>query len=742
MFSSALDAALRYADLGWPVFPCKPDKKPFTAHGFRDASVEHAQIVEWWRQWPEAQVGVACGAAGICVVDLDMGNGKDGIAAFARLEDEHGPHWCGLIATTPRGGRHLVYLMPEDPVPNGQDIVETQSGIDVRGDGGYIVVPSPSSPGREWVVGHPFEDDKNTGVSDITQMPEWVERMARGGRRVHHASPAGQSGTEMVLLDAQVAAIKRALQFIDSDPRDTWIRVGMALKSTGAREQAYELWCGWSKTSPKFDPKTQVYQWNSLREFFLDGHEVTIATLFHIAKQGGYQPVLEDELAAEAPAEPPDVPVVEPPRKRPFPRELMNVPGLVGDVAAWMVESSTRQQPAMCLASAIAMMGAVLGRRVATPTDLRTNVYCLGIGETACGKDPGVRLPQLLLSRAGLQSLVGPGEWKSDSGLRAALLDAPAHLACVDEFTKVLAALSGARIPAHLLELWAASNSVHLSPAYANRQLNKPVTIEQPNLCVYGTGVPEELFSSLDRGALQDGFLNRILVFFADDQLPQRRKVGRADPPAELVERLAGLAKVLAEQAGNLAHRPEAKVDARMVAMSTTAEDELERIESENEARIVAMRARGEPLSDLWVRTGAHVAKLALIRAVSDDPGRAIELADVCWARDVVVWCLERTMAEAESRVADSQQEALTKRVLRVIVEAGVGGLTGSQLTKRTQWLRRADRKDIVATLIETGDVVTATEPTGTKPTTIYVAANLANATTTSAPGAEAAAVG
>lgn len=734
MFSSALDAALRYAELGWPVFPCKVDKRPFTAHGFKDATTATDQIVAWWRQWPAAQVGVACGAAGICVVDLDMGSGKDGIAALARLEAEHGPHWCGLIASTPRGGRHLVYLMPAEPMPNDVDIVEKQSGIDVRGDGGYIVVPSPASPGREWVVGDPFEVDKATGASDLIQMPEWVEKMARGGRRVHASSPAGESGRTMPLSEAQVAAIQRALQHVDADPRDTWIRIGMALKSTGAREQAYELWCAWSKTSPKFDAKDQLYQWNSLREFFLDGHEITIATLFHMAKQGGYQPALDDEVAAEAvPAAEPSAVPPPPTIKRPFPRELMNVPGLVGDIAAWMVACSTRQQPAMCLASAIALMGAVLGRKVATATDLRTNVYCLGIGETACGKDPGVRLPQLLLTRAGLGHLVGPGEWKSDSGLRAALIDAPSHVACCDEFTKLLDALSGRQVPAHLkgikrylLEFWTASNSVHGSPAYANRIINKPVSIESPNLCVYGTGVPEELFSSLDRGALKDGFLNRILVFFADEQLPPRRKVGRAEPPQELVDRLVSVAKSL--EVGNLAMLPGATPAARIVQMTDAASDLLEGIEVENDQRVREMRARAEPLSDLWVRLGAHISKLALIRAVSDDPTRLVEAADVCWARDLVVWCLERTMAEAESRVADSQQEAQTKRVLRIIAEGGARGLTGNELTRRTQWLRRGDRKDIVTTLIESGELSTAvTESTGNKPITTYVAARFAS---------------
>ncbi len=707
-FNSPLDAALRYAAIGWPVFPCHAeDKRPCTEHGFHDATTDRDTLVQWFGiRWPNAAVAVACGAAGLCVIDLDVGKGKDGRAEFARLEDDHGPHWCGLIASTPRGGLHYYYIMPAEPIARTLGV---RPGIDVCGDGGYVVLPSPASPGRTWAVGDPFEN--TDGETDVTQMPDWVETFARGGRRVHAQSPAGKAPATQ-LSDERVASIRDALRYIDSDERQTWIRVGMALKSTSARDQAYDLWCEWSRTSPKYDEKVQAKQWRSLHEFFADGHEVTIETLFFLAKKGGYLPT-QDVLPADVAVEP--RPVAKP--SRPFPRELMNVPGLVGDVARWMVDSSTRQQHAMCLASSLVTMGAVLGRRVATPTDLRSNVYCLGIGETACGKDPSVRLPHVLLKRAKLEHLIGPGEWKSDSGLRAALIDSPSHAAFCDEFTKLLDAMAGKNAPSHLkgikrylLELWAASNSIHYAPAYANRALNKPVTIEQPNLCVYGTGVPSELFSSLDRGVVQDGFLNRILVFFADEQLPERRVVGRAEPPEALVKQLQELDRHVAQGLGEFASMSQASPVARIIPMTEDALRLLDDLERENEKRVTKMRAAREDLSDLWVRLGAQIAKIALIRSASDDPDRAIGVGDVAWARDLVVWCLERTMIEAASRLSDSAQEALVKRVLRIIVESGPDGVTINTLTRRTQWLRRSDRQDILLTLQDSGEILVQQE--------------------------------
>lgn len=759
-FTSPLDAALRYAEIGWPVFPCGPDKKPRIAksdggNGFLDATTDHDQIVKWWRRYPDAQIGVATEAAGLCVIDLDLApdDGKDGIASFSRLVDENGLHGCGLIAATPRGGRHYVYLAPAESVTSGSDIIEG-SGIDVRAAGAYIVVPSPASPGREWVTGDPFE--QVDGETDIVGMPPWVEQLVRQNRTKSRGSAEGStdSGRPMPLDEVQVRRIREALEHIANDNRKPWLRVGMALKSTGARDQAYALWVEWSRrygtegaVHPKFNEKDQAYQWRSIHEYRLDGSEVTIATLFYMAKEGGWIPSLEDEVAIGiehaaaqfggeqvAPDDKPDAPT----KVRPFPLELMNCHGLVGDIANWMARSSTRKQPALCLAATMTSLGALLGRRVASPSDLRTNLYALGIGETASGKGAGIKLPQLLFAHAGLSKFIGPGEWKSDSGMRAALMAEPAHVALIDEFTKVLATMSGRQVPPHImgikryiLDLFDKANGVHLAPAYADRKLNAPVQINEPNLGIYGTGVPSELFSSLDRGALQDGFLNRFLVFFADDQQPRRQKVGRVVPPAELVAALKAL-DLATKPRGNLPPTSDLSVatGCRIVPHEPEAERFFDRLVEETDERIRRMREKKDQaqLADLHVRLAEHVAKCALIRTVADNPNRATTVADLEWARDLVTWCIDRMTVEAEKRVADSQQEAVTKRVLRVITDAGAGGITSSRLTRATQWLRRGDRKDILQTLIEGRQIRSQTITSATQPTTIYVATSAASA--------------
>ena len=72
-----LDRALALAAKSVPVFPCRnlpsnaDDKKPYTLHGFKDASIDPAVITQWWQQWPDALMGVPTGERFV-VLDLDL----------------------------------------------------------------------------------------------------------------------------------------------------------------------------------------------------------------------------------------------------------------------------------------------------------------------------------------------------------------------------------------------------------------------------------------------------------------------------------------------------------------------------------------------------------------------------------------------------------------------------------------------------------------------------------------------
>lgn len=152
------EAALDYCKRGWSVIPIRFEgtvedkKKPlllsWESYQKKAASVE--QVERWWQQWPKANVGLVMGAAsGLVAIDLD------GPHAMDLLRQAHITLPDTASVQTSRG-YHLVYKHPGYAVSNKVKILSGgESGVDVRGDGGYIVAP-PSIHGSgavyRWVV--------------------------------------------------------------------------------------------------------------------------------------------------------------------------------------------------------------------------------------------------------------------------------------------------------------------------------------------------------------------------------------------------------------------------------------------------------------------------------------------------------------------------------------------------------------------------------------------------------------
>ncbi len=144
-------AALAYARRGLPVFPCEAGgKRPLTYNGFWDATTEAHHIRAWWSRWPAANVGVPTGGhSGLLVLDVDPRAG--GFESLALLERKNGPLPETARARTGGGGVHVFFRYPAgETVRNSAGTLGV--GLDVRGEGGYVVVPpSRTRSAYEWI---------------------------------------------------------------------------------------------------------------------------------------------------------------------------------------------------------------------------------------------------------------------------------------------------------------------------------------------------------------------------------------------------------------------------------------------------------------------------------------------------------------------------------------------------------------------------------------------------------------
>jgi hypothetical protein len=144
---TAIAWALAYAQADFPVFPVNARKEPLTGKGgFHLASTEPAKIEAWWRKFPAADIGWALPAS-IVVVDIDVKGGGNGFAEFEKRNGAAADTVATPQANSPTGGRHLYYAANG----GGYKCSPVIGGVlDVKTQGGYIVLPSPGN-GRNWL---------------------------------------------------------------------------------------------------------------------------------------------------------------------------------------------------------------------------------------------------------------------------------------------------------------------------------------------------------------------------------------------------------------------------------------------------------------------------------------------------------------------------------------------------------------------------------------------------------------
>lgn len=169
--SVLLGAALKYAGKGIPVFPCEAGgKKPLVK--WRDeATTNPSRITAWWNRYPEANIGIPTGrASGLLVLDED----RDG--ALSELPEEL-PETTRV--RTGSGGVHVYLKYPE-----GAEVRNSASkiaeGLDVRGEGGYIIAPPSHTSG-------PYKTLDRLPLSDA---PAWLSELLRSPHRPDERRPS------------------------------------------------------------------------------------------------------------------------------------------------------------------------------------------------------------------------------------------------------------------------------------------------------------------------------------------------------------------------------------------------------------------------------------------------------------------------------------------------------------------------------------------------------------------------
>lgn len=206
-------AALRLAARGVAVFPLAPGTKIPTrgSHGCRAASCDLDVARARWQRSPRANIAAATGArSGFWVLDVDLQH--DGPASLAKLEAQYGALPSTIESSTPSGGRHLYFRWRADLREIRSSTSRVGKGLDVRGEGGSIVMPpSVLADGRRyrWV---------RNGARAFADAPGWLLDLARPPAPAPRAEP--------------VAPPKDLVQYAAAAVRGEFLRVERAAAGT------------------------------------------------------------------------------------------------------------------------------------------------------------------------------------------------------------------------------------------------------------------------------------------------------------------------------------------------------------------------------------------------------------------------------------------------------------------------------------------------------------------------------
>ena len=646
-----LHAAIRYAELGYEVLPVVAGaKNPLTEHGVRDATLDTKTIESWWLRWPNANIGVS--AAGLVIIDIDS---KDDVRW---PEDEE--QACELvesaraISVTPSGGRHFFFRRP-DGVSWRCSVRKLAANVDVRTDGGYVVVP----PSKLLAGAYVWLKELDTAKEFLSTPPKWLCDLLDEREREY---------TSKINKSAQLDETR----VIEEGTRnDVLFRIGAKLRSIGFDfEEIYSALSAVNRRRcrPQLDDVEVCRIAESASRYDANAIETALV-------ECRYAQIVESEKIEDE--------VIE--FAKPSEEFVERAPGVLASISRYILDTAYRPQPMLSLGSALSFVSVLCGAHcIADEYGTTTNLYCVGIGPSGCGKERTRQAIRDIAKASGVLELIGPEDIASGSGLLRALERNRAQLFQLDEFGRFLSTTHNAYSSPHLynvttllLKLYTSANVVFTGVAYAD--VDKTRVIDRPHVALWGTTVPEDFFRSISRSSIKSGLLSRILLFESRDRTTHQRPADRT-VPREIVDFVSSLGNVVVTYS-----RPAGAI----------FDSYLEKFEE------YALRVR-EPYSSLWARAYEAARKLSIIGAVAE--GNVIVRDSVAqWACELAEAIIGRTIAIVTHKLAESAFEAKRNEILEFVRERGV--VTKTDLCARFRGIRPSERDEILRSLAEEEEI-------------------------------------
>jgi hypothetical protein len=682
--SALLEAALRYAELGYRVFPCAPGAKtPLTRHGFHDATTDIEQIERWWSQHPNANIGIP--TAGLVVIDID-GETNPWLADDHErmLELASAP-----MSITPRGGRHYLFRQSA-----GKHWRCTESRlapkVDTRAEGGYIIAPPSvveSGKTYRWAPGLELDAPPDR----LPEPPLWLiqelDRLANGSPRLAHVT-AGEVKSNPIQEGQRNDTLTRLA--------GTMRRAGMSRREIAAAlQQANKDRC-----QPPLDPREVDRIAASIAGYEPDERTVDfIEGRLFSTNESQIDPIPEDP--------------------GPIPIELLRIPGFVSEVMDFSMKTAPYPNQALAFCGALALQAFLGGRKVRDQGDVRTNLYLLSLAYSSSGKDWPRKVNTKIIHAIGCSQSLGE-HFASGEGLQDALFLTPCMLFQTDEIDILLQSINKAKdaryenILSTLLTMYSASNTIFTMRRKAGKE--HAGTIEQPCLVIYGTAIPTHYYAALSERMLTNGFFARMLIVEAG-----KRGEGQEPKIADIPQRILEIARYWADFNPGTGNLEKFYPTPRIVHHTDEALAILAEARRQCDAEYNNAESRKDAVgTTVWGRTNENTRKLALIHAISANHREpVIDEQAAKWAINFAMHQTRRMLFMAQNNVAENPFHAECLKVLKRLQESPDKTMPHCVLLKRMK-LDSQTFQRVIETLEQQGDVQTILQTTGGRPQRAY----------------------
>lgn len=739
-----LEYALKYAELGWRIFPCAPRQKvPITAHGVKDATVDVAQIQAWWAKWPNANVAVACGKiSGVYVLDVDVTEAGD-VNGYESLKEFPPLTWTAW-QRTPRGGFHAFFHTTNPPANRNS----FRPGIDIRGDGYYVVVaPSIHPNGGEYA----WETNCAPWECQLAEFPDSMRPTTRSPWTSPQPQPSGPrvAANADVLRRASLylAQCDPAIQGCAGHDKLFWAAGAMTWGCGLSADQAIDILT--REYNPRCVPPWDLSLPKDSKDFQRKVHESIKKPPdkphLWILNDPAYAPV---ELVSKGDI----IKLIADSKQRIHGKKitatcydefttlspstnkelefLCRPPGLVGDICQYINATAMSPQPFLTLACVLAFCGVLFGRKVRDSLDTRTNLYCLGIADSSHGKNHAPKQIRKIAHFAGCGALIGGDDTASDTAIEECLERSPATLCMWDEIGFLLSYIrSGAsqhhtRIIPQLMKLWSSAGSVFRGKMYADQDNQR--TIIQPCFSLYGTSTFRRFTPGITPEQLDDGWLARCLVFRTYEK-PRKKREGMDAPVPRGIQELVSTwyARQIGEKSSTdistFAIYNEAtgeSIEQPPQQIIIPREPEAEKLFVAFDDESCAFGKKNPTVATLWLKGEENARRVALILAAGenyDNPQITTSIAD--YACRLIRYLLLSFGEEIAPTITTGQIDSQKQKILELVKKEGIRGCPNRLVVQRIRNTTKKQRDALLMDLVEAQELAVQQKKGKTAPT-------------------------